>query len=157
MFCKINYIYCPQIWFCLCLLLVSLALSAAAPNPAFFLVETQESHMHVIAACTATKIPFMYSFSGNCARPQSQYFHIHLSVSDLYICIPRIGPHIFLQQKRQIDGGREYIHRSQNTWMWNYNVLFNSYSHISVRDLFISRIGLSILLLPDMWTDSGNI
>jgi hypothetical protein len=33
----------------------------------------------------------------------SPNFHIHLSVSDLYI--PRIGPHIFLQQNRQIDCG----------------------------------------------------
>ncbi len=39
----------------------------------------------------------------------------------------------------------------------NYNVLSpNSYTHISVRDLFISRIGLSILLQPNMWTSSGN-
>ncbi len=30
-------------------------------------------------------------------------FHIHVSVSDLYI--PRIGPHLFLQQNRQIDPG----------------------------------------------------
>ncbi len=30
-------------------------------------------------------------------------FHIRVSVSELYI--PRIGPHIFLQQKRQIDRG----------------------------------------------------
>jgi hypothetical protein len=41
---------------------------------------------------TATKIPFMYSFSGNCAA-SAPNFHIHVSVSDLYI--PRIGPHIF--------------------------------------------------------------
>ncbi len=41
---------------------------------------------------TATKIPLMYSFSGNCAA-SAPYFHIHVTVSDLYI--PRIGPHIF--------------------------------------------------------------
>jgi hypothetical protein len=41
---------------------------------------------------TATKIPFMYSFSGNFAA-SAPNFHIHVSVSDLYI--PRIGPHIF--------------------------------------------------------------
>jgi hypothetical protein len=35
------------------------------------------------------------------ARPQSQFPHV--SVSDLYI--PRIGPHIFLQQNRQTDCG----------------------------------------------------
>ncbi len=37
-------------------------------------------------------------------RPQSQFpHHIHVSVSDLYI--PRIGPHIFLQQNRQTSRG----------------------------------------------------
>jgi hypothetical protein len=30
--------------------------------------------------------------------------HIHVSVSDLYI--PRIGPHIFLQQNRQTNCGK---------------------------------------------------
>ncbi len=33
----------------------------------------------------------------------SPNFHIHVSVSDLYI--PRIGPHISLQQNRQTDPG----------------------------------------------------
>ncbi len=33
----------------------------------------------------------------------------------------------------------------------------NSYTHLSVRDLYISRIGLSISLRPNMWTDPGNI
>ncbi len=38
------------------------------------------------------------------------------------------------------------------------NVLFSSsYTHISVRDLFISRIGLPILLQENMWTDPRNI
>ncbi len=36
----------------------------------------------------------------------------------------------------------------------NYNVLSpNSYTQISVRYLYISRIGLSIWLQPNMWTD----
>jgi len=40
----------------------------------------------------------------------------------------------------------------------NYNVLSPSfYTHISVGDLYISRIGLPILLQPNMWTDPGNI
>jgi hypothetical protein len=40
----------------------------------------------------------------------------------------------------------------------NYNVLSpSSYTHISVRDLYISRIGLPILLQDSMWTDPGNI
>ncbi len=40
----------------------------------------------------------------------------------------------------------------------NYNVLsLSSFTHISVRDLYISRIGLPILLQGNMWTDPGNI
>jgi hypothetical protein len=40
----------------------------------------------------------------------------------------------------------------------NYNVLFpSSFTHISMRDLYISRIGLPILLQENMWTDPGNI
>ncbi len=35
----------------------------------------------------------------------SPNFHIHVSVSDLYI--PRISPHIFLQQNRQIYPGNK--------------------------------------------------
>ncbi len=57
--------------------------------------------------CTANKIPLMYSFSGNCTA-LSPNFHIHVSVSVFYI--PRISPHIFLQQNigRSIVG----IHKS---------------------------------------------
>jgi hypothetical protein len=40
----------------------------------------------------------------------------------------------------------------------NYNVLSpSSYTHISVLDLYISRIGLPILLQGNMWTDPGDI
>jgi hypothetical protein len=53
---------------------------------------------------TARKIPFMYSFAGNCAmRSLSAGFYIPVSVSDLYI--PMIGPSIFLQKNRLIDRG----------------------------------------------------
>jgi hypothetical protein len=39
----------------------------------------------------------------------------------------------------------------------NYNVLSpGSYIHISVRDLYISRICLPILLQGNMWTDPVN-
>jgi hypothetical protein len=58
---------------------------------------------------TATKIPFVYSLSWE-LRGLSPNFHIHVSVSDLYS--PRIGPHIFLQQNRQIER-RNLINRSQ--------------------------------------------
>jgi hypothetical protein len=40
----------------------------------------------------------------------------------------------------------------------NYNVLsLSSYTHTSVRDLYISRIGLPILLQGNTWTDPGNM
>jgi hypothetical protein len=39
-------------------------------------------------------------------RGHSPQFHIHVSVSDLYI--PSIGPHIFCNQNRQIDPGNIY-------------------------------------------------
>jgi hypothetical protein len=58
-------------------------------------------------------------------RGLSPSFHIHVSVSDLYI--PRIGPHIFLQKNRQTDGGK-YINLSQTNecgmWDWGCNILF---------------------------------
>jgi hypothetical protein len=44
----------------------------------------------------------------------------------------------------------------QNYSMWNV-LSPSSYTHISVRDLYISRIGLPILLQGNMWTDPGNI
>ncbi len=40
----------------------------------------------------------------------------------------------------------------------NYTVMSpNFYTHIYLVNLYISRIGLSILLQPNMWTDPGNI
>jgi hypothetical protein len=40
----------------------------------------------------------------------------------------------------------------------NYNVLSpSSYTYISVRDLYISRISPPILLQGDMWINPGNI
>jgi hypothetical protein len=40
----------------------------------------------------------------------------------------------------------------------NYNVLSpSSYIHISVKDLYISRIALPILLQGNMWTNPENI
>ncbi len=40
----------------------------------------------------------------------------------------------------------------------NYNVLSpSSYTHISVRDLYIPRIDLHVLLQGNKWTDTGNI
>jgi hypothetical protein len=56
-------------------------------------------NIYYILALTASKIPFMYFFP--CGL--SPNFHIHVSLSVLYI--PRIGPHISLQQNRQTDPG----------------------------------------------------
>ncbi len=40
----------------------------------------------------------------------------------------------------------------------NYNVVSpSSYTYISARDLYISRISLPILLQGILWTDPGNI
>ena len=55
----------------------------------------------------------MYVFPEKELRGLSSNFHIHVSVRDLYI--PRIDPHIFLQQNRQTDFGNIYIaHRHTN-------------------------------------------
>ncbi len=45
----------------------------------------------------------IYVFPEKKMRGLNRSFHIHVSVKDLYI--PRIGPHIFLQQNRQTDHG----------------------------------------------------
>jgi hypothetical protein len=45
----------------------------------------------------------VYVFPEKEFRGLSPNFHIHVSVSDLYIL--RIVPHIFLQQNRQTDPG----------------------------------------------------
>jgi hypothetical protein len=59
----------------------------------------------------------------------SPYFHIHVSVSDLYI--PRIGPHIFLQQKRQTDPGTILItHRHMNVEIGIEAAQFHIFSRI---------------------------
>jgi hypothetical protein len=44
-----------------------------------------------------------YVFPEKVLSDLSPNFHIHVSVSDLHM--PRIGPHIFLQQNRQTDPG----------------------------------------------------
>ncbi len=73
----------------------------------------------------ATKIPFMSSFSGNYAAsvPISD-FHIHVSLSNLYIS--RIGPQISCSRKA--DRWWEYINRSQThecgNWDWGRAIPF---------------------------------
>ncbi len=63
-------------------------------------------------AITATAIPFMYSFSGNCAAsaPISTFMCLWV------IYIPRIGPHISSSRKdRPIVG---ICNSLTDTWMW---------------------------------------
>jgi hypothetical protein len=47
----------------------------------------------------------------------------------------------------------------QPPYFQNRIIMFSlhSYTHMTVRVLYISRIGLSILLQPNMGTDPGNI
>ncbi len=62
-------------------------------------VDVSRLYSRIISISTlrTTLFPFL-----GIAQPQSQFPH-SCALSDLYI--PRIGPHIFLQQKRQIDRG----------------------------------------------------
>jgi hypothetical protein len=65
---------------------------------------------------TATKIPFMYSFSGNCTA-FSPNFHNHVSLSDLYV--PRISPHISYSRIGRLIAG---IFKSlTDTWRGNWD------------------------------------
>jgi hypothetical protein len=66
---------------------------------------------------TATKIPFIYPFLGIALRGLISNFHIHVSVSDLYI--PRIGPHISCSKI-----GRPIAHRHMNVEIGTVAVQF---------------------------------
>jgi hypothetical protein len=58
------------------------------------------------------------------------------------------GSHLCIPRNETVISKTEYSN----------NVLFpSSYTHISVRDLYISRISLPILLQGNMWNDPGNI
>jgi hypothetical protein len=70
-------------------------------------------------------------------RGLSTNFHIHVSVSDLYI--PRIGPHISLQQIRQTDPGNieiSQIYECRNWWETEH---YNSFLEIRVSSLGIHK------------------
>ncbi len=63
------------------------------------------------------------------------------------------GSHLCIPGNEIVQAGAASLFSKQD-----YNVLSpNFYNHISVRDYYISRIGLSILLHPNMWTDPDNI
>jgi hypothetical protein len=86
----------------------------------FFDISYQFMHFFrlcIIICCTATKIPFTYSFSGNC--PASVPIPTFMClVSDLYI--PRICPQISCSRiGRSIVG----IYKSlTDTWMWKFGL-----------------------------------
>ncbi len=64
-------------------------------------------------SCTAMKIPFIYSQKNNCAA--SVPISTFICLWEIYIYIPRIGLHIFLQQNRQTDDGNiQVAHRHMN-------------------------------------------
>jgi hypothetical protein len=87
----------------------------SAPASSFCLISPLSTCRHEVQIDIVNHITFRYIDHPHCnenpfyvfffweLRGLSPNFHIHVSVSDLYI--PRIGPHIFLQQNRQIDHG----------------------------------------------------
>ncbi len=92
-------------------------------------------------------------------RSGLQAFGFHLGNDNKFIANPHYkwrdgenpilmsGSHLFI-----------LINKTITVFPHNYNVLSpSSYTHISVIDLYISRIGLPILLQENMWTDPGNI
>jgi hypothetical protein len=71
-------------------------------------------------------------------RGLSPNFYIHVSVNDLYI--PRIGPHISLQQNRQTDPGMEINNLSQKYEYRNWETeLYNSVLEITISFLGINK------------------
>ena len=181
----------------------------------------QKKENQCLRKYTATKIPFMYSFSGNCAAsvPISSFMclwaiHIFPGSVNIFSC-SRIGRPILgiyksltdtwmkklgLRPRNSISGnicfessvlclcsGGQKVKceltvepalQMKGRWESNINVcshlciprnitLFpkqnhnvlspSSYTHLSVRDLYISRIGLPILLQENTKTNPGNI
>jgi hypothetical protein len=72
---------------------------------------------------------------------RSPQFHIHVSVSDIYI--PRISPHIFLQQNRQIVRGHIIRKSLTDKWIWKLKLRpRNSFSGNSCFEFAVWRVCL---------------
>ncbi len=91
----------------------------------------------------------------------SPNFHIHVSVSDLYI--PRIGPHIFLHQNRQTNPANilKISHRYMSVGTGRQNIIMYSVLEITVSFLGIHKwepdiyIGFSPALHLQCGDDNG--
>ncbi len=93
------------------------------------------SELDSYQCCTATKMP-IYIFLFWELRGLSPNFHIHISVSDLYI--PRISPHI---SWRRIGRSIVGIYKSlTDTWMWKLAL----WSRNSFLGLFIIFLGIFV-------------
>ncbi len=112
----------------------------AAPPPPFNFkrkiykmpVRIHECPMHMMLY-TATKMPFIYSFSRNCAA-SVPISHIHISASDLYI--PRISPHISWRRiDRSIVGINKLL---TDTGMWKL-ALWTCNSFLWIYCIFLFR------------------
>jgi hypothetical protein len=93
---------------------------------------------------TATKINPIYVFLEKELRGLSPNIHIHVSVSDLYI--PRIGPHIFLQQNSQTGPGNILIaHRHINVEIGTENAQFLFWEYLIPIFSFVSLFKLKFI------------
>ncbi len=89
------------------------------PSCGWFMTVCRLSHRIWSTLCTENRI---YEFPEKELRSLSSNSYIHVSVCDLYI--PRIGPHIWLQQNRQTDSGNIKIaHRYLSKGIGRQNII----------------------------------